>query len=88
MISSNQIARVGEAVLLDARAGALRQRFPDLHFTECSEDDVSPRYKPAFSVTGFELYLITGASGHCLELTNDPAIATGILVASKVDDDE
>ncbi len=88
MISPTQLARVGEAVLLDARAASLRQRFPELHFTECSEDDISPRYKAAFSVSGFELYLISGASGHCLELTNDPASATGILVASKVDDDE
>ncbi len=87
MISSTVLAQVGEATLLDARAASLRQRFPDLHFTECSEDDISPRYRPAFSVTGYDLFLISGASGHCLELTNDPATATGILVATKVDDE-
>lgn len=87
MITPTQLARVGEATLLDARAGSLRNRFPDLHFTECSEDDISPRYKAAFSVEGYDLYLITGASGHCLELTNDADIATGILIASKVDDE-
>ncbi len=87
MISATQLAQVGEATLLDARAASLRQRFPDLHFTECSEDDISPRYRPAFSVTGYDLFLISGASGHCLELTNDPATATGILVATKVDDE-
>ena len=87
MISPSQLAMVGEAALLDARAGSLRRRFPELHFSECSEDDVSPRYKAAFSVEGYSLYLITGASGHCLELTNDPGIATGILIASQVDDD-
>ncbi|MBP8266783.1 MAG: hypothetical protein KAX47_09560 [Zoogloea sp.] len=87
MISPTQLARVGEAVMLDARAAALRQRFPDLHFTECSEDDVSPLYKAAFGVDGYDLYLISGASGHCLALTNDAASATGILVAAKVDEE-
>lgn len=87
MITAAQLAMVGEATLLDARAASLRQRFPDLHFSECSEDDVSPRYKPAFGVAGYDLYLITGASGHCLELTNDADMATGILIAAKVDDE-
>ena len=87
MITPNQLAQVGEATLLDGRAASLRQRFPELHFTECSEDDVSPRYKPAFTVTGYDLYYISGATGHCLELTNDAAIASGILIAAKVDDE-
>lgn len=87
MITPFQLVRVGEAALLDGRAASLRQRFPDLHFSECSEDDVSPRYKVALSVDGYDLFLITGASGHCLELTNDAEAATGILIASKVDDE-
>lgn len=87
MITASQLASVGEATLLDARAASLRQRFPDLHFSECSEDDISPRYKPAFAVAGYDLYLISGATGHCLELTNDSDIATGILIATKVDDE-
>lgn len=87
MITPTQLARVGEALLLDPSAAALRRRFPDLHFTECSEDDISPRYRAAFTVEGFDLFLITGATGHCLELTNDSESATGILVASKVDDE-
>lgn len=87
MITPTQLARVGEAVLLDPTTASLRRRFPDLHFTECSEDDISPRYHAAFTVEGFDLYLITGATGHCLELTNDSESATGILVASKVDDE-
>lgn len=85
MITPAKLALVGEATLLDARAASLRQRFPDLHFSECSEDDVSPRFLPAFSLEKHDLFLITGASGHCLELTNDPVSATGILVAAKVD---
>jgi len=87
MITPFQLASVGEATLLDGRAAALRQRFPKLHFSECSEDDVSPRFQAALSVEGYDLFLITGASGHCLELTNDAEAATGILIASKVDDE-
>lgn len=87
MITASQLAQVGEAALLDARAASLRQRFPKLHFTECSEDDVSPRYSAAFSVDGYDLYLISGASGHCLALTDDAAAATGILLAAKADDE-
>ncbi|MBK7647857.1 MAG: hypothetical protein IPJ12_11970 [Betaproteobacteria bacterium] len=87
MITPSQLAQVGEATLLDPRVASLRQRFPDLHFTECSEDDVSPLYQPAFSVQGHDLYLISGASGHCLALTNDATAATGILIAAKVDDE-
>ena len=87
MITPLQLVQVGEAIQLNAHVVLLRERFPMLHFTECSEDDVSPRYQPAFSMDSHHLYLISGASGHCLELTNDPATATGILLAAKVDDD-
>jgi hypothetical protein len=87
MITPTLLARIGEAVLLDPRASVLRQHYPQLHFTECSEDDVSPRYKPAFAVEGYDLYLVSGASGHCLEFTSDHDAATGIVIAAKVDDE-
>ncbi len=87
MITPELLAEVGVAAGLDPAASALRQRFPNLHFTECSEDDISPRFKPSSAIAGYDLYLISGASGHCLELTNDPNIATGILIAAKVDDE-
>jgi hypothetical protein len=80
MITPTQLVRVAEATLLDGRATSLRQRFPELHFSECSED-------VALSIEGYDLFLISGASGHCLELTNDADRATGILIASKVDDE-
>ncbi len=86
MITPAQLVQVGEATLLDARAASLRQRFPDLHFTECSEDDVSPLYRPALCLEAHDLYLISGASGHCLALTNNAEAATGILIAAKVDE--
>ncbi len=87
MIATEQLAAVATATRENPSATALRARFPGLHFTECSEDDVSPRFKPALELERHALYLIHGANGHCLALTNDPAAATGILVAEKGDED-
>lgn len=85
MISPRQLAAVGEAAYLNLDQAALRQRFPGLHISLCSDDDVSPRHQPALSLEHFNLYLI-GGNGHCLELTHDFDQATGILVASRADD--
>lgn len=86
MISADKLNDVAAAVRENASAAALRARFPDLHFTECSKDDVSPRFKPASTLPGYALYLISGASGHCLEFTQQAEAATGILIASVVDE--
>ena len=82
-----QLVQVGEIILLSSRIDRLRERFPQLHFTECSEDDVSPRHQPALSFDNHDLYLVTGATGECLKLTNDFNKATGVLVAAKADAD-
>ncbi len=87
MIAPERLSAIAAAARQAPTLAALRHSFADLHFSECSEDDVSPRYQPAFTVAGYDLFLITGATGHCLELTNDADIATGILIASKVDDE-
>ncbi|WP_303787024.1 DUF6129 family protein [Azovibrio restrictus] len=80
--------------LLDAVAAAapscdlngLRQRFPGVLFTLCSEDDVPARLKPVRETPTHLLHLYTHASGHCLEFTPDPDLATGIVVAARADD--
>ena len=82
-----QLVQVGEIILLSSRIDWLRERFPQLHFTECSEDDVSPRHQPALSFDNHDLYLVTGATGECLKLTDDFNKATGVLVAAKADAD-
>ena len=88
MISAQTLAAVAEAVQLNPDAAVIRGLFPDLHFTECSEDDISPRYSPQLETTAHSLLLVTGATGHCLSLTNDLAAATGVVIATKADDDE
>lgn len=86
MITPELIARVGAAVERNPSAAALRRLFPDIHFTECSADDVNARFSPVLETAGHELYLVSGASGHCLEVTADHDGATGIIVAAKSDD--
>jgi len=86
MMTPETLATVAAAVQVNPAMAALRAQFPDLHFTECSEDDVSPRFSPKLETAGHALFLVSGASGHCLELTNDFNLATGVVIASKVDD--
>ena len=69
-------------------ASALREQFPGVMFTECSEDDVPARLNPALETPAFLFFLFTNASGHCLEFTGDFEVATGIVVAARVPDDD
>lgn len=87
MITEDLLARVAAAVQSDPSASALRAAFPDVHFTECAEDDIVSRVRPVMDLPGHVLYLVSGASGHCLSLTGDFAGATGIVVAAKADEE-
>lgn len=61
-------------------ARGLRDRFPGHHFTVCGEDEVSPRLKAAAENEVAALYLLE-SGGHCPRFTDDPATATGVVVA-------
>ncbi|MCB1968615.1 MAG: hypothetical protein KDI64_21860 [Candidatus Accumulibacter sp.] len=87
MITAEQLEELAVAARIDPLASAMRQRFPELHFSECSADDVSPCQQPVLGIDGYDLYLIAGASGHCLALTSDLASATGVLLAARVDEE-
>jgi hypothetical protein len=67
-------AAQGEDPLPDCRA-----RFPGLSLTRCEASDMSGE-APFRAYTGFYLYLVDG-TGHCWHITDDPACATGIVVA-------
>ncbi|MDI6750805.1 MAG: DUF6129 family protein [Rhodocyclaceae bacterium] len=73
------------ALTHEALALSLRAAFPGRHISVCGEDDVSPRLKPAAENAVCLIYYVT-SSGHCLSLTNDPAAATGIVVALRSED--
>ncbi len=62
----------------------LKQSFPGVRFTLCSEDDIHSG-KPVHASEGFAIYLV-GSSDHCLTLTNDFALATGVVIAETFED--
>ncbi len=68
----------------DAVLELLRTAYPEIHFTYCMDDDIGS-YTPAVSESDFNLYLVDGRE-HCLCLTQDAQIATGIVVAEIVAD--
>jgi len=80
-------AKVGEiGGPSDAGIVVLRQTWPDIHFTFCSEDDVPARLTPAAEGAGFAVYLVSGAQ-HCVGFTNHLEAATGLVLASVSDED-
>lgn len=74
-----------ERMVAAAEAGSsplaeLRQRFPHLAWTRCDASDVSE--VPFKSLPRFDLHLIDG-SDHCVQITDDPGRATGIVLAAR-----
>ncbi len=65
---------------------ALRDAFPDVHFTHCLDDDIGAGIPPYRERDGFNLYLITSA-GHCIAFTRSQASATGLVLAEVGGDD-
>jgi hypothetical protein len=55
-----------------------RQRFPGVSLTRCDPSDVDGE-RPYKEFTRFNLYLVS-AVNHCVTMTRDPTIATGIIV--------
>lgn len=65
----------------DARVFAqLRSRFPHLSWTRCDASDVPEA--PFRTYSRFEVHLVD-RSDHCVQITADPARATGIVLAER-----
>lgn len=58
----------------------LRRQFPHLAWTRCEASDVVE--EPFRSYPHFDIHLLDGAS-YCVEITSDPARATGIVLARR-----
>ena len=58
----------------------LRQRFPHLVWIRCDASDVTET--PFRSLGAFDLHLLDSAD-HCVQITDDPARATGIVLAKR-----
>jgi hypothetical protein len=90
MIAADTLARVTAQVaelggLSEPAVAALRQAWPDIHFTWCSEDDVPAQLQPASAGDGFAIYLVSGAQ-HCVGFTNHLEAATGLVLATTSDE--
>lgn len=88
MITPELLQQVADAVastsLDEAMLAELRSAFPGMHFSYCLDDDVGA-VEPGLRRPTFNLYLVDGRE-HCLALTNNPAAATGLLVAEITSD--
>ncbi|MFG1461880.1 hypothetical protein V5F77_03190 [Xanthobacter sp. DSM 24535] len=69
------VADVGPQVFAD-----LRGRFPHLSWTRCDASDVTEA--PFRIYPRFEVHLLDAAD-HCVQITADPARATGIVLATR-----
>lgn len=74
-----------EQLITAAEGGAspfteLRRRFPHLALVQCDASDVT---EPSFrSFPHFDLHLLD-RSDHCVQITADPLLATGIVLAAR-----
>lgn len=91
MISADQLGEIsahvrGQEWISDDTVSQLRQGFPGIHFTYCMDDDVTSNAKPVYQHPRFNLYLVDSRE-HCLCLTDDMDIASGVVVAEVEEDD-
>lgn len=70
----------------ESQLRGLRETFPGIHFSVCSDDDVPSRLSPAAEGPVCRLYYVDSRS-HCLSFAAEAAEATGLLVAM-LDKDE
>ena len=88
MISTEQVNEIAAKIEVmgtgETTVSALRQHYQPIHFTYCMDDDL-PNNVPVIEKAAFNLYLIDGRE-HCLCLTNDYDVATGIVVAEVIAD--
>ena len=80
---ASSAAALGE--LNDGALSALKDAWPELRFTFCSDDDMPARLPPVLQHDKFNVYLVGGGE-HCLSLTTDMERAIGVVLA-QVDED-
>ena len=77
----NEIAQVLAAPGADAELFAeLRRRFKHLSWTRCDASDMAE--EPFRTLGRFDVHLVD-RSDHCVQVTSDPARATGVIIAKR-----
>ncbi|RTL48724.1 MAG: hypothetical protein EKK40_16960 [Bradyrhizobiaceae bacterium] len=83
-LAANELAEIGRMLAApDAPPQAhleLRRRFPHLSWVSCDASDVTET--PYRSFGAFDLHLLDSAD-HCVQITDDSARASGILLAKR-----
>ena len=83
MISQETLSQISEKIITtgidESIISLLRSEYSPVHFTYCSDDDI-PNNDPVLEREHFNLYLINGHD-HCMCLTDDFDVATGVVVA-------
>jgi hypothetical protein len=89
MIEADIVEQITQVVtqqrLNEVTLTQLRQTYPSIHFTYCSDDDIHGA-RPVAEGAEFNLYLVD-TRGHCFTLTQDFEHATGVVLAEVVADD-
>lgn len=84
-LAAGELAEIEQALAApDATSrayAALRQKFPHLAWIRCDAADVTETPFRSFGV--FDLHLLDSAD-HCAQITDDPARATGVVLARRV----
>ncbi|GAA5214945.1 DUF6129 family protein [Corallincola platygyrae] len=75
---------LAKADLSEAYVAELRQRFPDVRFILCSEDDMGER-EPYLALENVDLHLMAAQLG-CACLTNNPEQSIGLILATREED--
>lgn len=87
MIEAEIVAQIAKFVeihsLSEATLIELRQTYPSIHFTYCSDDDIHSG-RPVSTQPAFNIYLVD-TRGHCFTLTTDFDNATGIVLAEVIE---
>jgi len=71
--------------LNESTLSVLRKEFTDIHFTYCCDDDILDAI-PIQAFDAFNIYLVDG-NDHCLKFTSNLEIATGVVLAEIIDDE-
>lgn len=90
MIDAATLDRIAQMTLeqgLDeSTVQSLRAAWPGMHFSYCMDDEVCG-VEPVRTFKGVNLYLVDGRE-HCLSLTGNPDVATGLVLAEVEPDDD
>lgn len=84
-LDESQITQIGQLLesrntIDEAAISKLRDAYPNLRFTLCSEDDIGER-ESYQTYTNFDLHLVASIPGSCSHLTYYLEQCTGILIA-------